>query len=1084
MRIRYFCLTFWLVFFSLAILGAGCARKKSAEKLIQEADKLFASGNYAAAEPIYLKTLQINPTNPYPFRQLGEIYFENGRLARAFPFLVRSYQINTNDVETMLRLGQFFRAASKPADAYRMSQKVLSARPGDPVAPLLMADTAVTLGDLDNTRNFLKGLLVTQPVKAPILTALGAIDYRLRDLRSAEKQYLEALKVDPDFGDAHGKLGELYASITNHARADEEFMQSLKTAPFRSQRRLRYSQYRLSRGDTAGCKNVLNQTISTTPDYIPAMMALAEISTGEGDYKKADELLNRVFAEDSDNFDGLFLSGRLGIMTGDYIRAVDSFSRMAKLYPKTPNILYQLGLAYLAANNTQAAIGALKQAINYNPSFPEAQVLLAQLQISNDDIPTAVESLKQLLLQNPRFLRARLLLGDAYRTVGKFREAEEAYTLARDMYPTNAEPVLLMGIIHKMAGQKEVAKQELNKALDLSPGLVSAAEQLTDYDIEDKAFDVAMKRAAKIQALDTNAPQPSLLMAKIFMAQASPTNLNDPFFKKAVATLEETIRVHTNYLATYMVLSGLYSDAGFTKKSVDILKEAIQMHPQEQNGWILMGTILEKAKDTPGAEDAYEHLLKLNPDSLIGLNNLGWLSSERGQLDKAMDLLRHAHSLFPNDPSIDDSLGWVLWKRGDFARAQPLLNDAASVIRFSPEVQLHAGLVNYMMADESRAMEGLSNALKSAQNFEKKDLGSNFLAILSVKPDSTNKADFQLVQNRLEKMPDDQIALDRLAGMDQHSGNLEKATEDYEQLLRLNPKNPKALRFLVHRYLNQPGQDDRTYSLAKDFFKVEPYDVDINLILARLAFQHGDNQYSLNLLESSLSQRPNDPEILYDLAWAYYSTGNEQKAVSTMQGILTSGSSASKKDKANLFIEMLALSQKPGDAEAASGRIGEILKQEPDNISALIASAQSSLAKSDPAGAKKSLFKVLQKYPSFYPVQKQLAIITAENDATGDEKLIFDSASKALEIHPTDAVLDRALGILAGRLGDYARAVRSLKDVVLTNPKDGIGAFYLGMAQYHLKAGKEAKTSLNQAVQSKLPSKLEDQAKQMLADLK
>jgi uncharacterized protein HemY len=73
---------------------------------------------------------------------------------------------------------------------------------------------------------------------------------------------------------------------------------------------------------------------------------------------------------------------------------------------------------------------------------------------------------------------------------------------------------------------------------------------------------------------------------------------------------------------------------------------------------------------------------------------------------------------------------------------------------------------------------------------------------------------------------------------------------------------------------------------------------------------------------------------------------------------------------------------------------------------------------------------------------------------------------------------------MAYRHANYSAAAQYLKQSLQTRKDDGELLYYLGMAQYQLKAKAESKAALQHALALNLDPKLASEAKRVLAELK
>jgi len=221
---------------------------------------------------------------------------------------------------------------------------------------------------------------------------------------------------------------------------------------------------------------------------------------------------------------------------------------------------------------------------------------------------------------------------------------------------------------------------------------------------------------------------------------------------------------------------------------------------------------------------------------------------------------------------------------------------------------------------------------------------------------------------------------------------------------------------------------------------------------------------------------------LFDFAEAAYAEGQVPDAEAAMRTALQSGNGFPGAGEAGRFLNMTALAANPSRVLTAASQVAEILKAEPNYVPALMVSGLISEQKNDVAVAEQSYEKVLSQYADFSPAQKRLAILCAENP--GDNPQAYEFAAKARAAFPDDPEVAKALGIILYQQGDYTRAERLLKESADKSVKDSEIFYYLGMAQYHLKETADCEKNLQQALTLNLSNKFEQEAKQVLAELK
>ena len=162
--------------------------------------------------------------------------------------------------------------------------------------------------------------------------------------------------------------------------------------------------------------------------------------------------------------------------------------------------------------------------------------------------------------------------------------------------------------------------------------------------------------------------------------------------------------------------------------------------------------------------------------------------------------------------------------------------------------------------------------------------------------------------------------------------------------------------------------------------------------------------------------------------------------------------------------------------------MAEILKAEPGYVPALMVEAVGAERQANLAVAEADYEKILERYPDFSPVQRQLAILYSRETAKAGRA--YTLAVKARETFPADPALTKAVGLIWLQQGDAAHAVKQLTDAAALAGTDAETYFYLGTAQFQLKNRAECKAALQQALALQLAPAQATAAHQMLDKLK
>ncbi len=249
------------------------------------------------------------------------------------------------------------------------------------------------------------------------------------------------------------------------------------------------------------------------------------------------------------------------------------------------------------------------------------------------------------------------------------------------------------------------------------------------------------------------------------------------------------------------------------------------------------------------------------------------------------------------------------------------------------------------------------------------------------------------------------------------SGNVEGAIAAYEQVMRLEPDNPKPLAALSAIYLIL-NDLDRSYQLAQRAVDLAPGDVDALNALARIEDWRGNYEAAINHALDALEIDPQNATTLAILGEIYTDVGNWSIAEDYLNQALAI-------DPRNVMAlrNQAFLYEMRGNYEAAIAAYDQAIAAAPYRFDLYIGKGR----------------------------QYRIGLLDFEK--------AIEAYRAAVEAYRAPVTLD-ALGDGLYNAGDYLQAVRVLQQAVELDPNHGPAQVHLGMALYARRNYEDAATAL------------------------
>jgi len=267
----------------------------------------------------------------------------------------------------------------------------------------------------------------------------GVAYYELGRYSEAVESFKQAIRINPDYAEAHYNLGVAYYKLGRYSEAVEAYKQAIRINPDYAEAHYNLGVAYGVLGRHSEAVEAFKQAIRINPDYAEAHCNLG-VSYGK---------------------------------LGRYSEAVEAYKQAIRINPDYAEAHNNLGATYCELVRYSEAVEPFKQAIRINPDFSKAHLGLGVAYGELGRYSEAVEAYKHAIRINPNLAEAHYYLGVAYGELGRYSEAVEAYKHAIRINPDYADAHLGLGVTYFIVGNNDSALEEYRILKELDRDLAN-----------------------------------------------------------------------------------------------------------------------------------------------------------------------------------------------------------------------------------------------------------------------------------------------------------------------------------------------------------------------------------------------------------------------------------------------------------------------------------------------------------------------------------------------------------------------------------------------------------------------------------
>jgi tetratricopeptide (TPR) repeat protein len=512
----------------------------------------------------------------------------------------------------------------------------------------------------------------------------------------------------------------------------------------------------------------------------------------------------------------------------------------------------------------------------------------------------------------------------------------------------------------------------------------------------------------------------------------------------------------------------------------------LQSHPTAAT-YDALGTYYNDRKEFPCAVSAFRESLKLKPNSSQIHYSLALALFAEGDGTNAILEFRKSLQLKPDQPEVRLMLGVALGQNNQMDEA---IQEFQQVLKIDPQsVEAFDCLAKaYMSRNRYPTAIALLKQAPPDQSLEM-DL------VMAYSNNGDNEHALQLLAKMEQEHPESALPHSGRANIYTQQRRYEDAAKEFQEALRLNPKE-EAAKVSVIRVLLLQAKFDVAFPYAQDYWQTHPNDFDANYLLGVINRELGKYTEAKTLLEAAVKLNAQNYLALYNLGLVYARLGDAAHARTQLQqAIQVNPSSPEAHFQLASVLRSLSLpdearahltqyqsliaerdrydvaaakanqareSLKKGDARGAVELYGAAIEKDSNNARLYYDFSVALERVGDHEGEHQAILKSIELDPEFAPAHNQLGLLDLQAGQTVGAEKEFEAA---ISLNPHDIEARNNLGILYGQQGKEAEAAQLFQAAIENDPDYAPSYVNLAVAFASLSRFSEAQSALKKALQ-------------------
>jgi putative PEP-CTERM system TPR-repeat lipoprotein len=702
----------------------------------------------------------------------------------------------------------------------------------------------------------------------------------------------------------HVFRGHAYLQLNLLSEALNEYDMAAQIDPTQIEALIGRANTLLRRGDLDGASQAAEKAMQMQPQNAGPWFARASIKHAKFEMDEALKDYDKALELQPDHLDARIARAGILMDLKQDERAKQDLEFLRKTYPFEPKAAYLNSVLLQRAGQTEASVKELEAAadilasvkpeylgahgptlmlsglVNYGlqrmdlaadylrlyvKQYPEQSgpyKLLAAILLSKNEPEQVIDLLRPVQLRNPNDHRLLFLLGSAFMQVGKHDMANNLLDKASAINTGDENIHSEIGLNRLSMGQEQPAITELEAGFKDNPGNTQAGIPLVALYISRGESEKALRVA---KAMHEKAPKNLTILNLLGTAQVSAQQL-----QQARQSFENAVEIDPDFITGHLNLSKL----DVAEKKLDQAKQRLealnQKTPNNIPILVELAKVEQAATQYDNANTLLENARKLDQKSLPVLLTLVNLKLKMGRSSEALAAAQAAELIDKTNIEVMDALAKSYLATDSRDKALGVFIRMTEQARFNVKQLYKAARYQIELGDNFEAIKTLKKAVLADESHIPSQIALVEMELNYGKPVFASSR----AENLLKQYPKRAFPHQLLGDIAMHEQNISSATNHYQNAFDLEPSVNSLMK--LHDSLKKTSQADKAFAILDQWVKKHPKDSLPMAALADELLKAGKLNEAEKYYDTLLKQFPNEPQFLNNLAYIYFTTGNEE----------------------------------------------------------------------------------------------------------------------------------------------------------------------------------------------------------------